>query len=153
MTTSGNTDAGIGGGELVFAAVAAAGNGEKRAFGEGSGEAAARGEVVVIGGSESELLARATERGLERLLASDERLDDAIDLALKQVAELARLRTVTARLAQVERAKGILMERHKVTERDAHERMRRHARNLNVKLIVVAAAIEDSHLLIPIEEP
>jgi response regulator NasT len=85
----------------------------------------------VIGGSESELLARATERGLERLLASDERLDDAIDLALKQVAELARLRTVTARLAQVERAKGILMERHKVTERDAHERLRRHARKLN----------------------
>jgi AmiR/NasT family two-component response regulator len=152
MTTSGKMDAGIGGGELVFAAVAAAGNGEKRAFGEGSGDAA-RGEVVLIGGSESELVARATERGLERLLASDERLDDAIDLALKQVAELARLRTLTARLAQVERAKGILMERHKVTERDAHERMRRHARKLNVKLIIVAEAIEDSYLLIPIDEP
>ena len=94
--------------------------------------------------------AKAAEK---RLLASDERVDGAIDLALKQVAELARLRTVTARLAQVERAKGILTERHKVSERDAHERLRRHARNLNVKLIVVAAAIEDSHLLIPTDEP
>jgi response regulator NasT len=153
MTTSGNTDAGIGGGELVFAAVAAAGNGENSAFSEGNGDACRRGAIVVIGGSESELVARATERGLEGLLASDELLDDAIAMALKQVTELARLRTVTARLAKVERAKGILMERHKVTERDAHERMRRHARNLNVKLVIVAEAIEDSYLLIPTEGP
>ena len=45
-------------------------------------------------------------------------------LALKQAEQFDRLRAVTARLAQVERAKGVLMERHKLSERDAHERLR-----------------------------
>ena len=141
MTTSGKTGAGIESSEVVFAAVAR------------NGDAARELAIVVIGGRESELVARATERGLTPLLASDDLLDDAIALALNQVAELDRLRTVAARLAQVERAKGILMERHKLSERDAHERMRRHARNLNVKLAVVAEAIEDSYLLISVDEP
>ena len=141
MTTSGKTGAEIGSSEVVFAAVAR------------NGDAARELAIVVIGGRESELVARATERGLTPLLASDDLLDDAIARALDQVAELDRLRTVSARVAQVERAKGILMERHKLSERDAHERMRRHARNLNVKLAVVAEAIEDSYLLISVDEP
>ena len=106
-----------------------------------------------MGARESELVARATERGLEPLLVSDEQLEDAIAMALQQAAELERLRTVAARLGQLERAKGILMERHKVSERDAHDRMRRHARNLNVKIAAVAQAVEDSYLLLPLEEP
>ena len=108
---------------------------------------------MVIGGRESGLVERATELGLEIFLASDEELEDAVALALRQAAELERLRTVNARLAQVERAKGILMERHKVSERDAHDRMRRHARRLNVKLTAIAEAVEDSYLLVPAEEP
>ena len=138
--------------EIVFAAAAT--NGDRNDDPGDGGIVAADGHpIVVVGARESELVARATEQGLESLLVSDERLEDAIAMALQQAAELERLRTVAGRLAQVERAKGILMERHKVSERDAHDRMRRHARNLNVKLAAVAQAVEDSYLLLPLEEP
>ena len=39
-----------------------------------------------------------------------------------------------------------------MSERDAHQRMRGHARKLNLKLFAVAEAVEGSHLLLPIEE-
>jgi response regulator NasT len=151
MTTSGKRDGGVEE-NTVFAAAVSTGTDEALAAGEDRGGAADGRTVVVIGGPESELVTRATEQGLEPLLAREEQLDEAVSLALKQAAELERLRSLTARLAQVERAKGILMERHKMSERDAHERMRRHARNLNVKLAAVAEAVEDSYLLVPAEE-
>ena len=59
---------------------------------------------------------------------------------------------MTARLVQVERAKGILMERHKIGEREAHEQMRRHARKLNLKLADVAEAVLESYLLLAVED-
>ena len=112
-----------------------------------------RGQVVVvIGGRDSELVARAVDCGLEPLLASAETLEETIALAVRQAAELDRLRTMTPRIAQVERAKGILMERHRLSERDAHKRIRDHARKLNLKLTAVAEAIEGSYLLFPNEE-
>jgi AmiR/NasT family two-component response regulator len=138
--------------ETVFAAAAAGCDGTGGSLG-GERPVPNGTTVVVVGAGESELVARAVERGLEPLLVSDERLEDAIAMALEQAEELKRLRAVSARLAQVERAKGILMERHKVNERDAHDRLRRHARNLNVKLATVAQAVEDSYLLLPLEEP
>jgi response regulator NasT len=108
--------------------------------------------VVVIGSRDSELATRAAQLGLEPLLSSDTELEQAIETALREASELHRLRSVAARLAQVERAKGILMERHKLSERDAHDRMRRHARSLNVKLTAIAEAVEDSYLLVPPED-
>ncbi len=151
MAKPGNPSVGVKTTEIVFAAAVTNGDGKDRPAGDG-GAAPPGHAIVVVGARESELVARATERGLEPLLLSDERLEDAIAMALEQAEELERLRTVAARLAQVERAKGILMERHKVTERDAHDRLRRHARNLNVKLAAVAQAVEDSYLLLPLEE-
>ena len=152
MATSRKTPARVEGREIVFSAAARCGGRDGRAD-DGAGGAAGGRPIVVIGGRESGLVERATELGLEIFLASDEELEDAVALALRQAAELERLRTVNARLAQVERAKGILMERHKVSERDAHDRMRRHARRLNVKLTAIAEAVEDSYLLVPAEEP
>ena len=152
MATSRKTAARVEGTDIVFSAAARCGTGDGRADGGGESTGSER-PIVVIGRRESELVARATRLGLEILLASDEELEEAIALALRQAAELGRLRTANARLAQVERAKGILMERHKVSERDAHDRMRRHARRLNVKLTAIAEAVEDSYLLVPAEEP
>jgi hypothetical protein len=152
MATSRKTAARVEETEIVFSAAARCGVSDGRAD-DGGGSIGSERPLVVIGRGESELVARATELGLEILLASDEELEQAVALALRQAAELERLRTVSARLAQVERAKGILMERHKVSERDAHDRMRRHARRLNVKLTAIAEAVEDSYLLVPAEEP
>jgi len=153
MTMSGKKRPEDGSSEVVFAAAAQTANGDGLATGDPAGARAAGRMIVVIGGPESELVGRATEHGLEPLLASDELLDEAISQALKHAAELQRLRSVTTRLAQLERAKGILMERHKVSEREAHERMRSHARRLNLKLAAVAEAVEDSYLLFPVEGP
>ncbi len=152
MAKPGNPSVRVKTTEIVFAAAAT--NRDHNGGPADGGIAAVDGHpIVVVGTRESELVARATERGLEPLLVSDEQLEDAIAMALQQAAELERLRTVAARLGQLERAKGILMERHKVSERDAHDRMRRHARNLNVKIAAVAQAVEDSYLLLPLEEP
>jgi AmiR/NasT family two-component response regulator len=96
--------------------------------------------VVVVGGRDSELMERAAALGIAHQVVSAETLEETIALVLKESQELGRLRALTTRLAQVERAKGILMERHKVSERDAHERMRRHARKLGLKLTAVAEA-------------
>ena len=43
--------------------------------------------------------------------------------------QVARLETALERRALIERAKGILMERHNVDERAAFERLREHARS------------------------
>ncbi len=118
----------------------------------GDREREEQGTLVVIGGGDSELVERATALGLAHQLASGETLEDAIALALKQVQELARLRSLSARVAQVERAKGILMERHKISEREAHEQLRNHARKLNLRLTAVAQAIENSYVVVPLEE-
>lgn len=109
--------------------------------------------LVVVGGDDSELVRRAAASGIAHLLVDAETLEEALRLALKQAEQFDRLRAVTARLAQVERAKGVLMERHKLSERDAHERLRSHARKLNLKLSAVAEAVENSYLLLPLEEP
>jgi two-component system, response regulator / RNA-binding antiterminator len=108
--------------------------------------------MVVIGGRDSELAREAAERGLAPLLPAAGTLEEALALALRQLEELNRLRTMTVRLAQVERAKGILMERQKISERDAHEQLRRHARKLNLKLIDVAEAVTESYLLLAVED-
>jgi AmiR/NasT family two-component response regulator len=111
-----------------------------------------RETIVVVGGRDSELVERATALGITPRLASADTLEAAITLALKQAQELARLRALTARVAPVERAKGILMERHKISEREAHEQLRNHARKLNMRLTAVAEAIESSYVLVPLEE-
>jgi response regulator NasT len=49
----------------------------------------------------------------------------------------------------IERAKGILMERHSIDDGSAYEVLREHARNTNRKLIDVAATVVDGHRLLP----
>jgi AmiR/NasT family two-component response regulator len=132
----------------VFAAAAVEG---PRRDGAGSQLEAGR-TVVLIGGRDSELVRQAADRGIAPLVPAAATLDEALALALKQAEELDRLRTVSTRLATVERAKGVLMERHKVSEHEAHEKMRRHARKLNVKLTDVAEAVLESYLLLPRED-
>jgi response regulator NasT len=48
----------------------------------------------------------------------------------------------------VERAKGVLMGRHGLSEQQAHAMLRRHARNSNLRLCDVATAVLNSHVLL-----
>ena len=64
----------------------------------------------------------------------------------EQVGQLER---ALERRALIERAKGILMERHDVPEHEAFAMLRDHARAQNAKVVDVAAAVADGRALLP----
>jgi AmiR/NasT family two-component response regulator len=76
-------------------------------------------------------------------------LQGSIDIALRRFSEYHDLEGAFGRRAITERAKGILMERHSIGEREAFAMLRDHARRTNRKLIDVAEAINTGHLLLP----
>jgi response regulator NasT len=49
----------------------------------------------------------------------------------------------------IERAKGILMERHQIDEDEAFEMTRAHARRGGRRVVEVAEAVVGGHLLLP----
>jgi AmiR/NasT family two-component response regulator len=77
-----------------------------------------------------------------------EELQGAVDIVLRRFAEFHRLEGALGRRALTERAKGILMERYGIDEREAFELLRSHSRRTNRKLIDVAEAVSTSHLLL-----
>jgi AmiR/NasT family two-component response regulator len=68
---------------------------------------------------------------------------------LHRFAEYQNLQGAFGRRATTERAKGILMERHSVSEAVAFEMLRDHSRTSNRKLIDLATAVVDGHQLLP----
>src|SRR5919202_126122 len=51
--------------------------------------------------------------------------------------------------AVIERAKGILMERHGIDDREAFARLRDHARSGGRRVVEIAQAVLDGHALLP----
>ncbi len=83
---------------------------------------------------------------------SDSDVEDwqsSIDIVLRRFAEYHDLEGAFGRRALTERAKGILMERHSIDEDRAFEMLRERSRIDNRKLIDLAAAVVDSHRLLP----
>jgi AmiR/NasT family two-component response regulator len=68
---------------------------------------------------------------------------------LRRFAEYHDLEGAFGRRAQIERAKGILMERHSVDEARSFELLREQSRSSNRKLVDVASAVVDGHRLLP----
>ena len=78
-----------------------------------------------------------------------EELQSQIDIVLRRFGEFQGLEGAFGRRALTERAKGILMERHRIDEQSAFEVLRDHARHTGRKLVDVAEAVVDSHLVLP----
>jgi response regulator NasT len=107
--------------------------------------------VFLTGHFDEELLAGAVASGgLAYLLkpASSDQLQAALELACTRFAEMADMREQIARLNEalearklVARAKGILMQRHGLTEQEAHRRMQQEASRSNLKLVELARVI------------
>jgi response regulator NasT len=76
-------------------------------------------------------------------------LQDSIEIVLRRFAEFHNLEGAFGRRAVIERAKGILMERHATSEQGAFDMLRGHARSANRKLVDIAAAVVDGHRLLP----
>jgi AmiR/NasT family two-component response regulator len=80
--------------------------------------------------------------------ADAEELQSAIDITLQRFAEYNNLQGAFGRRATIEQAKGILMARHGVDEDRAFEMLRTHSQHNGRKLVDVADAIVESHLLL-----
>jgi len=95
----------------------------------------------------------ASKRGVFAHISDDDVQDwqSSIDIVLRRFAEFQALEGAFGRRAQIERAKGILMERHSVDEASAFEMLRSQSRVGNRKLIDLAVAVVDGHLLLPKE--
>jgi response regulator NasT len=105
-----------------------------------------------------EFVARAAERGISAWIesTSPEVVQGAIEVALRRYEEASRLETKVEQLesalerrAMIERAKGILMERHSVDERAAFELLRDHARGQSRRVVDVAVTVAEGHGLLP----
>jgi AmiR/NasT family two-component response regulator len=107
---------------------------------------------------EPDFINRAAKRGIFAYVqpVTAETVQGALEVALRRHAEVERLsgevevlEGAIQRRAVIERAKGILMERHSMGDREAFELLRSHARANNRKIVDVAAAVADGHLLLP----
>jgi response regulator NasT len=103
-------------------------------------------------------LARAAEAGIAAYAESmdPESVQGAIEVAVRRYREASRLGDKVEQLegalerrGVIERAKGILMERHSVGEREAFELLRDHARTSNRRVVDVAQSVLDGHALLP----
>lgn len=76
-------------------------------------------------------------------------VQSSIDIALRRFAEYHALEGAFGRRAVTERAKGVLMERHAITEEDAFNMLRAEARRSERKVVDVAEAVIVSQPLLP----
>ena len=77
-----------------------------------------------------------------------EELQSAIDITLQRFAEYQNLQGAFGRRALIEQAKGILMAHHALDADGAFDLLRRHSQRNGQKLVDIAQAIVDSHLLL-----
>jgi response regulator NasT len=105
-----------------------------------------------------DFLARAAEAGISAYAESmdPEAIQGAIEVAVRRYREAATLSEKVAQLegalerrGVIERAKGILMERHSVDERGAFELLRDHSRASGRRVLEVAQSVLDGHALLP----
>jgi AmiR/NasT family two-component response regulator len=119
----------------------------------------ARGPVVaVVEGARGDFLARAAARGIDGFARSEDpgEVQGAIEVAMRRhrqeadlAAQVTQLETALERRSVIERAKGILMERHGIDERAAFSMLRDHARGRGRKVVDVAASLVEGHPLLP----
>jgi AmiR/NasT family two-component response regulator len=114
--------------------------------------------IALLDREDSEFVAQAAERGIfayARQQTADS-IQSAIEIATRRWREqrelteqVERLENALERRAVIERAKGILMERHNLDDRAAFQRVREHARSTNRTVVDVAAAVAEGHALLP----
>lgn len=134
-------------------AIVAVGSSEQHALDqiENIVEEAACAVIVVVSVNDPTFAAEAAERGVfgTALDDSPEELQSSMEIALRRFEEFRALERAHRRRLVIERAKGILMERNSIDEREAFELLRGNARKQQRKLIDLALAVLASHTLLP----
>lgn len=107
--------------------------------------------IALLHAPDPAFVKEASKRGVFAHISDDD-VDDwqsSIDIVLRRFAEYHDLAGAFGRRAIIERAKGILMERHSIDETAAFGLLREHSSVDNRKLSDLAAAVVDGHRLLP----
>src|SRR5512132_4256571 len=107
--------------------------------------------IVLLHARDPDFINEASKRGVFAHI-NDADVDDwqsSIDIVLRRFAEYQDLQGAFGRRTLIERAKGILMERHGIDDVAAFEMLRDASRKDNRKLIDLATAVVDGHRLLP----
>ena len=114
--------------------------------------------IAALDASDPAYVTEAAKRGVFAYVVigdNPDELQSALDITLRRFAEFHNLEGAFGRRATIEQAKGILMERHGIDAQTAFQQLRSHSQQTGHKLVDVAQALIDSHLLLlrPPEQP
>jgi AmiR/NasT family two-component response regulator len=107
--------------------------------------------VALLDTEDPDFVARAAERGIIAYAqpVDEESVRSSLEVAVRRFAELkelgqavGQLEDAISRRAMIERAKGILMERHGISDREAFEMLRTEARSSNRRVYDVASDLD-----------
>ncbi|MDX6568035.1 MAG: two-component system, response regulator PdtaR [Gaiellales bacterium] len=107
--------------------------------------------IAMLPGKDSAFVDQAARRGVFAYLIDGdaEALQGTLDITLSRFNEYHALQGAFGRRAIIERAKGIIMERHHIDEQQAFALLREQARKSGKKLVDIAQAITDGYALLP----
>jgi AmiR/NasT family two-component response regulator len=114
--------------------------------------------IATVRDGDADFVARAAEHGISAYVegTNAQSVQGAIEVALRRYREAAQLagkvdqlEGALQRRIVIERAKGILMERHSADERGAFELLRDNARASSRRVVEVAQSVVDGHALLP----
>ena len=121
-------------------------------------ESASGPVIAVVDVADPQFISEAAERGISAFAqpVDEATVQAAIEVAMRRHAEsealsekVDQLETALERRTLIERAKGILMERHGIDDRAAFGMLRSQARRTNHKVVDVARAVETGQPLLP----
>lgn len=124
------------------------------------GESASGPVIAVLDQADPRFISEAAARGIASFAqpVDADSVQAAIELAVRRHGEAAalservdQLQTALERRAVIERAKGIIMERHGIDDRAAFLLLRDHARRHNRTVVEVARSVDEGHALLPKE--
>jgi AmiR/NasT family two-component response regulator len=106
--------------------------------------------IALLSAKDPSYIREAAKRGVFAYIvdADAEELQSAIEITLQRFAEYHNLQGAFGRRAVIEQAKGILMARHAIDQEKAFAMLRSHSQRNGRKVIDVADAVVESHLLL-----
>ena len=107
--------------------------------------------IAILSSSDNDFVKEAAKLGVFAYIVDDDpgTWQNMIEIVLRRFAEYQSLEGAFGRRSLIERAKGVLMERHKVPEQAAFSLLRNEARKSNERVVDVAEAVLRGHLLLP----
>jgi AmiR/NasT family two-component response regulator len=106
--------------------------------------------IALLSAKDPAYVNEAAKRGVFAYIveSTPQELQSAIDITLRRFAEYHNLQGAFGRRAVIEQAKGILMARHAIDQERAFRMLRTHSQRNGHKVVDVAEAIVESHLLL-----